>query len=76
MTSRRRGLGEGTIRERRPGQWEARVTVGFDARGRQIRRSLYGKSRADAVAKMNAAIRGLALGVAPASDRQTVGDFL
>ncbi len=76
MTSRRRGLGEGTIRERRPGQWEARVTVGFDARGRQVRRSLYGKSRADAVAKMNAAIRGLALGVAPASDRQTVGDFL
>jgi integrase len=76
VTSRRRGLGEGTIRERRPGQWEARVTVGFDARGRQVRRSLYGKSRADAVAKMNAAIRGLALGVAPASDRQTVGDFL
>ena len=76
MTSRRRGVGEGTIRERRPGQWEARVTVGFDARGRQVRRSLYGKSRADAVAKMNAAIRGLALGVAPASDRQTVGDFL
>jgi integrase len=76
VTSRRRGLGEGTIRERRPGQWEARVTVGFDVRGRQVRRSLYGKSRADAVAKMNSAIRGLALGVAPTSERQTVGDFL
>jgi integrase len=66
VTSRRRGLGEGSIRERRPGQWEARVTVGFDARGRQVRRSLYGKSRAEAVAKMNAAIRGLAIGVTDA----------
>jgi integrase len=64
------------VRERRPGQWEARVTIGVDASGRQVRRSLYGKSRAEAVAKMNAALHGLALGVAPLADRQTVGDFL
>ena len=76
MTSRRRGVGEGSVRERRPGQWEARVTIGVDGSGRQVRRSLYGKSRAEAVVKMNAALRDLALGVAPASDRQTVGDFL
>lgn len=76
MASRRRGIGEGSVRERRPGQWEARVTVGFDVSGRQVRRSLYGKNRADVVAKMNEALRGLTVGVSPASDRQTVGDFL
>jgi integrase len=76
VTSRRRGVGEGSVRQRSPGHWEARVTVGVDARGRQVRHSLYGKSRTDVVAKMNAALQGIALGVAPHSDRQTVGEFL
>ncbi len=74
--SRRRGGGEGSIRERRPGLWEARVTVGFDAHGRQLRRSIYGKTRADVAARMTASLAKLADGVAPASDRQKLRDFL
>ena len=60
--SRRRGGGEGSIRERRPGLWEARVTVGFDAHGRQLRRSIYGKTRADVAARMTASLAKLADG--------------
>ena len=74
--SRRRGGGEGSIRQRRPGLWEARVTVGFDAQGRQLRRSIYGKTRADVAARMTASLAKLADGVAPASDRQKLRDFL
>ncbi len=41
---KRRSHGEGTIYRRADGRWEARVTLGFDSRGRQVRRSVYGKT--------------------------------
>ena len=44
-----RGQGEGNIRERKDGTWEARYSLGVDANGKQIRRSIYGKKRADVV---------------------------
>lgn len=42
-----RGQGEGNIRQRKDGSWEARYTLGVDSNGKQIRRSIYGKTRSE-----------------------------
>jgi integrase len=51
----KRGHGEGNIRKRPDGRWEARVTVGVDSRGRQRRRSVYGNSRAEVAEELTRA---------------------
>ncbi len=71
-TKHRRGHGEGTIRRRQDGRWEAAITL----EGRR-RKSLYGKTRLEAQQKMVAALKarqdGLPIGT---NDRQTVAQFL
>lgn len=49
----RRGKNEGSIRLRKDGYYEARVTLGVDANGKQIQKSIYGKQRTDVAQKMN-----------------------
>ncbi len=50
---RRRGASEGTIYQRKDGRWAAQVTVGYDAEGRQKRATVYGKTRAEVVEKLD-----------------------
>jgi integrase len=71
----RRGAGEGTIRERRDGRWEARVIL-TQADGRRARRSLLGRSRGEVRDRLQAALRAEASGLALPAERQTVGTFL
>jgi len=40
----RRIHGEGTIRRKRENLWKARYTTGYDKNGRQIQKSVYGKT--------------------------------
>ncbi len=40
-----RGNGEGSIRQRKDGTWEARYSYGRDDYGRQVQKSIYGKTR-------------------------------
>ena len=43
---RKRANGEGNIRKRSNGTWEARVTLGFDSEtGKQISKSIYGRTQ-------------------------------
>ena len=42
----------GSIRRRPSGLYEARVTVGVDENGRQLRKSVYGRTNAEVRAKM------------------------
>lgn len=51
--SRKNGNNEGSIRKRNNGLWEARVTVGRNSNGRQVQKSIYGKTRSEVSAKMN-----------------------
>lgn len=44
----RRANGEGSISRTTDGRWVARVTTGYDKRGRAIRKALYAKTRAEA----------------------------
>jgi integrase len=48
----KKGNGEGTIRKRANGSWEARITVGYNPNGTQKRKSIYGKTRQEVQRKM------------------------
>ncbi len=47
-----RGNGEGSVRQRKDGTWEARYTYGRDEEGKQIQKSIYGKTRRIVVEKL------------------------
>jgi len=49
---RSRAPGEGTLRQRKDGYFEGRITIGYDDRGKQVTKSVYGKTRAEAAAKL------------------------
>lgn len=48
----KKGKGEGNIRQRADGTWEARFTAGKKDDGKQIQRSIYGKTRAEVSKKL------------------------
>jgi len=80
MATKQRGHGEGGIRQRPDGTWEARVSDGMkpDKDGKLVRarRSIYGKTRAEVAAKLKVALREQQQGLPAPSERLTVGVFL
>ena len=51
--SKKRVNGEGTIRKRKNGTWECRITVSLDPQtGKQLQKSLYGKTQKEVKAKL------------------------
>lgn len=48
----RRSDGEGSIRKRANGTWEAQYSAGYDENNKRIRRSIYGKTRKEVAAKL------------------------
>ena len=76
MSTRRRGAGEGTIRKRVDGRWEGRRIVGRDASGRQVTRSVFARTRAEAVTKLDDLKSKLERGLPAPSGRETVGAYL
>ncbi len=73
--ARHRTKGEGEVRQRPDGRWEARLRfTGPD--GRQIRRSAYGKSRAEAVRRLRDLQQTVEQGTAFADGRVTVETYL
>jgi integrase len=71
----RRAAGEGTIRHRPDGRWEARVVV-TETDGRRVRRSFLGRSRTQVRDKLHDALRAEETGRPTPTDRLTVGEFL
>ena len=71
MATKRRGHGEGSIKQRADGLWEARISLDGGKR-----KSLYGKTRKEAQDKLRAALRDLDAGLDLSAGRQTVGQFL
>jgi integrase len=65
----RRGWGEGTIRRRDDGRWEARISLPSG------QRSFYGRTRDDVVRKLRAAQRAVDDGLPVPSERETVASF-
>ena len=61
--STRNAPGSGTIRQRKDGTWEARFTVGRDpGTGRQMQKSVYGKTRQEVAQKLRRATAELDAG--------------
>lgn len=50
--STRRGRGEGSVFQRTDGNWAGEVTTGYDENGKQKRKTVYGKTQAEALAKI------------------------
>src|SRR5215216_6566652 len=71
MATKRRGHGEGTIKQRTDGLWEARVSLEGGKR-----RSYYGKTRKEVQDKLRGALRDLDAGLDLTTDHQTVAQFL
>ena len=71
--AKRNANGGGSIRKRKDGTWEGRFTVGRDPRtGRQVQRSVYGKTQAEVRQKLTAATREIDGGTYLAPNRMTV----
>jgi hypothetical protein len=70
----RRGNGEGSVRKRKDGRWEARYTVhGADG---PKQRTVYGKTRKEVSKKLTDAMAGRDKGLVFDSKSLTVGEFL
>lgn len=70
------GNGEGTVRRRKDGRWEARITTGHDLDGRPIRWSFYGRTRADVVKDMQDALKDVRAGTYVPPSTATLGEWL
>lgn len=60
--NRTRANGEGNIRQRKDGSWEARYSIGCDNDGKQIRKSVYGKTRGEVSEKLKKILYELSIG--------------
>ena len=69
--------GEGSIRQRKDGRYEARVTTGLDPRtGKPVRRSIYGRTKKEVRQQMTAIIHELDNGTYQEPDSVTLAAWL
>ncbi len=73
-SNNKRGNREGTIYQRKDGRWTAAVSIGGGV-GRQKRKYLYGRTRAEVAKKLTDALKADQDGVSLPSDRLTVAVF-
>src|SRR5947209_12070939 len=71
----RRGHGEGNIRQRPAGRWEARIDLGWMDGGRR-RRSVYGRTRGEVATKLRKAQSQVHSGLPLGDKRLTVAEVL
>lgn len=71
-----RGNGEGNIRQKKDGRWEARITVGRTEAGKQKMKYFYGKTRDEAAAKLNDFLSESRKGVYIEPSKYTVSQWL
>ncbi len=71
----KRPNGEGTIKKRKSGGWEAQYVAGRDKDGKLIRRSVYGRTQGEVSKKLTALTNDLNNGVYIAPDQITVAEW-
>jgi integrase len=74
--TRKRANGEGSVYPRSDGRWAGELTVGFNAAGKQIRATVYGRTQAEARAKLEELKQRASQGLNIKPERLTVGKFL
>ncbi|MGN0745381.1 MAG: tyrosine recombinase XerC [Aristaeellaceae bacterium] len=74
---KKRANGDGCIRQRADGRWEGRYTLGRDpGTGRQVQKSVYGKTKAEVAQKMRAITHEIDQGIYTDPTKITVGAWL
>lgn len=77
MVTSRRGWGDGAVyRRQRDGLWVGTVELGRDHRGRRRRQAVYGRTKREALEKLNQARQSKCQGLEPMDQRLTVGEWL
>jgi integrase len=71
----KRGNNEGSIYKRKDGRWEAKLTIGYDADGKPIRKSSYHKTRREAQDAMRDAQTRLASNLAQLDTGTTLREW-
>jgi hypothetical protein len=72
----RRGHGEGSIRQRADGRWEARVELGRGPEGKRRRKSTFLHTEADAITTLKKLHARMVCGHVLATSTPTVAKFL
>src|SRR6266542_6227974 len=75
MRPGRRGHGEGSITRLPDGRWQARLDLGW-VNGKRRRKAFFGRTRKDAVAKLNAAFAKRDRALPIAAERESLGQYL
>lgn len=75
MARKRRNAGEGLIRQRQDGRWEARISLGWQ-NGKRVRRSFYGETMTEVKALLLKARNDHEAGLPVKVENQTVAQFL
>lgn len=76
MARKRRGRGEGLIRERKDKTWEARISIGYDDAGGRITKSVYGKTKGEVQEKLRKLQSDAAGGTLAEPTTLTVSQYL
>jgi len=71
-----RARGTGTATKRPDGRWTGQADLGRDQTGKRVRRTVYGKTRAEVEEQLRALLSAKDRGTASTSRRQTVGEYL
>jgi len=74
--ARKRANGEGSLRERADGTWEATITIGRDREGNLIRKSFYGKTQTIAKEKRDQFLTEVRTGTYVEPSKLTVGQLV
>lgn len=77
MARKRRGRAEGSIYQRESdGRWVGSISLGFDARGKRLRRTVYGDKKSDVQEKLDTIRNEVRVGTLPDAGTMTVGQLL
>ena len=71
----KRANGEGTVSKRKNGLWEGKFTVGRDANGKLIRKTIYGKTQKEVAQKITALTNDVNFGTYISPEKTTVGEW-
>jgi len=73
---KKRASGEGAIHQRADGRWVGRIRLGFDSSGKEQRKTVYGKTQSEVVAKLEAIREQRRTNPKSLLAKDTVGAFL
>jgi integrase len=76
MARARRGRGEGSIFQRDDGLWVGRISLGYDAQGKRMQKTVYGKTKAEVQEKLEKLKQDPTTGLPQDIEKLTVATYM